>query len=37
MKIELFNKLLEMVFGIKKVEDSCDILDALCDCINLND
>ena len=37
MKIELFNKLLEMVFGVKEAEDSCDILDALCDCINLND
>ena len=35
MKIELFNKLLEMIFGVK--EESCDILDALCDCINLND
>ena len=37
MKIELFNKLLEMVFGVEVVEDNCDILDALCDCINLND
>ena len=35
MKIKLFNKLLEMVFGVK--ENECDILECLCDCINLND
>ena len=35
MKIKLFNKLLEMIFGVKEVE--CDILECLCDCINLND
>ena len=35
MKIKLFNKLLEMVFGVK--ENECDILESLCDCINLND
>ena len=35
MRIRLFNKLLEMIFGAKEVE--CDILESLCDCINLND
>ena len=35
--MELFNKLLEMIFGAKKVEVECDILECLCDCINLND
>lgn len=31
----LFKILLEMIFGAN--QDSCDILDSLCDCINLND
>ena len=39
MKQELFNIILEALAEIKDVrlEDECDILEDLCNCINLND
>ena len=41
MKKEMINELVEAIFRIEEVKDeseyTCDILEDLCDCINLND
>ena len=36
MRIEMLDELIEAIFGMKEISEEYDILEDLCDCINLN-
>ena len=37
MRIEMLDELIETIFGMEEINEEYDILEDLCDCINLND